>query len=224
MVDRESSDNYSKEKEGEYKESDEYQTSSEAEMEIDDEFAGQEPALHICNGYVHPDVLPLNQFTIKRAQHAGLGVPLLNFSKEFLTGIDQMQINENTYDELAKIVDLLKDLALPLLKNYGAPDVEIASFVSPDNGLNTVYLSSMHNGIIIVTTDEDDHPIVSDTNSQEIWRYLYGPSKIVENIVSMLIAVAEKHKSVKDDWISSFQKIKNLSQQVERGIHGESRK
>jgi hypothetical protein len=80
-----------------------------------------------------------------------------------LAGINQMQIEENTYDELAKIIDLLKDLALPLLKNYGAPNVEIASFVSPDNGLNTVYLSSMHSGIIIVTTDENGHPIIRDT-------------------------------------------------------------
>jgi hypothetical protein len=202
-------------------ETDEHQTSPESDMEIEDDFADQVDDLHICKGYVQPEVLPLNQSTIKRAQCAGTGVPLLNFSKEFLTGIVQMQIKENTYDELAKIVDLLKDLALPLLKNYGAPNVEIASFVSPDNGLNTVYLSSMHSEIIIVTMDENGHTIVSDTKSQEIWRYLYQPSKIVENIVSMLIAVAEKHKSVKDDWISSFQKIRLLSQ---REIHGELQK
>lgn len=189
-----------------------------------DEFANREDELHICKGYVQPEALPLNQFTIKRAQYVGIGIPLLKFSEGFLVSINQMQIKENTYDELAKIVDLLKDLALPLLGNYRAPNVEIASFVSPDNGLNVVYLSSMHSGIIIVTTDENGHQIVSDTNSQEIWRYLYRPSKIVENIVSMLIAVAEKHKSVKEDWISSFQKIKDLSQQIEREIHGGSRK
>lgn len=181
---------------------------------MEDEFGNQEHNLHTCKGYVQPEALPLNQSTIKRAHYAGIGTSLLNFSEGFLAGMNQMQ-KENTYDELAKIVDLLKDLAFPLLKNYGAPNVEIASFVSPDNGLNIIYLSSMHSGIIIVTTDENGHPIVSDTNSQEIWRYLYGPSKIVENIVSMLIAVAEKHKSVKDDWISSFQKIRDLSQRVE---------
>lgn len=218
MVNSESPGNYSKEKGGKRNEPDEYQTSPESEIEMENEFADQEDDLHICKGYVQSEALSLNQSTIKRAQHAGLGVPLLKFSEGFLAGMHQMQINENTYDELAKIVDLLKDLALPLLKNYGAPNVEIASFVSPDNGLNTVYLSGMHSGIIIVTTDENGHPIVSDTNSQEIWRYLYGPSKIVENIVSMLIAVAEKHKSIKDDWISSFQKIRELSQ---REIHGE---
>lgn len=86
MADRESSDNYSKEKEGECNESNEYQTSSESEMEIEDEFAGQELALHICKGYVQPEVLPLNQSTIKRAQYVGIGVPLLNLSEGFLTG------------------------------------------------------------------------------------------------------------------------------------------
>jgi hypothetical protein len=50
-----------------------------------------------------------------------------------------------------------------------------------------------------VTTNENSSTIVSHIDSQEIWRYLYGPSKIVDNIVSMLIAVAEKHKSIKDD-------------------------
>jgi hypothetical protein len=158
--------------------------------------------------------LPLNQSTIKRAQCAGISVPLLDFSKEFLTGIDQMQIKKNSYDELAKIVDLLKDLALPLLGNYRAPNVEIGSFMSPDTGLmNVIYLSRMQGGIIIV--EENGHTIVSNMNSQEIWRYLYEPFKIVENIVSMLIVVAEKHKSIRDDWISSFQKIRDLSQQIE---------
>lgn len=194
----------------------------ESNMEVENEFTSQD--LHVCKEYVQPEILPLKLLTIKRAQYVGIGVQLLKFSEDFLAGINQMQINENTYDGLAKIVDLLKDLALPLLKNYGSPNVEIASFVSPDNGLNIVYLSSMHSGIIIVTADENGHPIVSDTNSQEIWRYLNEPSKIVENIVSMLIAVAEKHKSIKEDWISSFQKIRELSQQIEREIHGGSRK
>jgi hypothetical protein len=180
-----------------------------------DEFANREDELHICKEYVQPEALPLNQLTIKRAQYVGIDVLLLKFSEDFLAGINLMRVNENTYDELAKIVDLFKDLALPLLKNYGAPNVEIASFVSPDNGLNIVYLSSMHSGIIIVSMDENGHPIVSDTNSPEIWRYLNEPSKIVENIVSMLIAVAERHKKLKDDWISSFQKIRDFSQRIE---------
>lgn len=192
-------------------ESDEHQTLPESNMEMEDEFTNQADDLHICKGYVQPEVLTLNQFTIKRAQYAGVSVPLLNLSKGFLTGIIQMQIKENTYDELAKIVDLLKGLALPLLKNYCAPNVEIGSFVSPDTDHEyAIYLSTMHSGIIIVTMDENGHTIVRNTNSQEIWRYIYEPSKIVENIVSMLIAVAEKHKSLKDDWISSFQKIRDL--------------
>lgn len=186
---------------------DKHQTSPESNMETDDEFTNQEDDLHNCKGYVQPEALPLNQLTIKRAQYAGIGVLLLNFSEDFLAGINQMQIKENTYDELAKIIDLLKDLAFPLLRKYGAPNVVIGSFVSPDTGLeNVIYLSSSHSEIIIVTTDENGQPIVSDTNSQEIWRYLNEPSKIVINIVSMLIAVAERHKRIKDDWISSFRR------------------
>jgi hypothetical protein len=195
-------------------EPDEHQTLPESEIGMEDEFASQEDDLHICKGYVQPEALPLNQLTIERARHAGLGVPLLNFSKGFLAGINQMQIKENTYDDLANIIDLLKDLALPLLGNYRAPNVEIGSFMSPDTGLmNVIYLSRMQSGIIIV--EENGHTIVSNINSQEIWRYLYEPFKIVENIVSMLITVAEKHKSIRDDWISSFQKIRDLSQRVE---------
>jgi hypothetical protein len=198
----------------EMSEPDEHQTLPESDMEMEDEFANQEDDFHICKGYVQPEALPLNQLTIKRARHAGLGVPLLNFSKGFLTGTDQMEIKENTYDDLAKIIDLLKDLALPLLGNYRAPNVEIGSFMSPDTGLmNVIYLSRMQSGIIIV--EENGHTIASNMNSQEIWRYLYEPSKIVENIVSMLIAVADKHKSIRDDWIGSFQKIRDLCQQVE---------
>jgi hypothetical protein len=185
-------------------------------IEMEDEFGNQEHNLHACKGYVQPETLPLNQSTIKRAHYAGIGTSLLNFSEGFLACINQMQIKENTYDELARIVDLLKDLAFPLLKNYGSPNVEIASFVSSDTGLeNVICLSSMHSGIIIVFADENGQPIVSDTNSQEIWRYLNEPSEIVENIVSMLIAVTERHKRIKDDWISSFQKIRDLSQRIE---------
>jgi hypothetical protein len=200
----------------EMSEPDEHQTLPESDTEMEDEFDNQEHDLHICKGYVQPEALPLNQLTIKRTQNAGIGVPLLNFSKGFLAGIHQMQIKENKYNELAKIVDLLKDLAFLLLKNYGAPNVEIGSFVSPDTGLgNVIYLSSMKGGIIIVTMDKNSHTKVNDTNSKEIWRYLHGPSKIVANIVSMLITVAEKHKRIKDDWISSFQKIRELSQRIE---------
>jgi hypothetical protein len=185
-----------------------------SDIGIEDEFGNPEHNLHTCKGYVQPETLSLNQFTIKRARYAGIGEPLLNFSNGFLAGINQMQINENTYDELAKIVDLLKDLALPLLGNYRAPNVEIGSFMSPDTGLmNVIYLSRMQSGIIIV--EENGDTIVSNTNSQEIWRYLYEPFKIVENIVSMLITVAEKHKSIRNDWISSFQKIRDLSQRIE---------
>jgi hypothetical protein len=40
----------------------EHQT-PESDMEVEDEFANQEDDLHICKGYVQPEVLPLNQLT-----------------------------------------------------------------------------------------------------------------------------------------------------------------
>lgn len=71
-----------------------------------------------------------------------------------------------------------------------------------------IYLSEY--GIILEIIDPVNGREVRDTDPIEIWRYLYWPSKIVENTVSTFIAVAEKHKAIKDDWILSFQRIKDL--------------
>ena len=89
-----------------------------------------------------------------------------------------MQINENTYDELVKDCTFYSRFRFAFTEKLWCAKCRDRAFASPDNGPNIIYLSSMHIGIIIVTTDENGHPIINDTNLQEIWRYLYGPSKI----------------------------------------------
>ena len=85
----------------------------------------------------------------------------------------------------------------------------IGSFVSPDTGaLNTVYLSEY--GIDLETADPISGTEVHPTDPMEIWRYLYHPLNIIENLVSSLIAVTERHMSIKDDWLLSIQKVRDL--------------
>jgi hypothetical protein len=110
---------------------------------------------------------------------------------------------------MSKIVKAIQDAISPILVRYHTPNIEIGSFISPDTGaLNTVYLSEY--GITLKTTDQIEGIEVRPTDPSEIWRYIYPPSKIAENIVSTMIAVAEKHKSIKDDYVISFQRIIDL--------------
>ena len=205
----ESSDSYSKEKGIKCRESDEYRTSPESEMDLEDELADQEHDLHICNGYVEAKPMPLDYSTIMKAQEIGIIDSLLKCAENFLVGLEQLRIKENNYEEMAKIVSLLQDICRPIHKIFHAPNIVIGSFVSPDTGaLNTVFLTEY--GIILETVDPIKGREVRDSDPSEIWRYLYEPRKIVENVVSTFIAVAEKHKSIRDDWILSFQRIRDL--------------
>lgn len=164
---------------------------------------------HVCKGYVEVEHLPLDQSTIIRAEKAGIGELLFKLSKEVLAAVKQLGIKENTYEDVAKIVKVVQDAISPILGRYHAPKIEIASFISPDTGaLNTVYLSE--NGIILETVDQINGIEVCNTDPGEIWRYLYPPSKIVENIIFTMVAVAEKHRSIKDEWILSIQNVRDL--------------
>ena len=51
---------------------------------------------------------------------------------------------------------------------------------------------------------------VETIDAMEIWRYLYPPTRIIENIISTIIAVAEKHKNIENDWVLSFQRTIEL--------------
>jgi hypothetical protein len=167
--------------------------------------------LHVCRGYVQPTSLPLGRSTINRAREAGLD-QLFQFSTDCLDNFKLIEAYENSYEQQAQILDVVKDLALPILQGYGAPDVEMGNFVSPDTKFfNIVLLSQMHSGIILCTMDENERVIeIRNTPSTEIWRYLHPPSKIIENIISTLIAVAEKHRSKKDEWILVLRRIIDL--------------
>jgi hypothetical protein len=165
--------------------------------------------LHICKGYVEAEDLPIDQTTITRAQEVGISDLLLDGTENFLKGLEQLRIRENNYEEMAKIVNVLQDTFHPIQKKFHAPNIEIGSFVSPDTGaLNTVYLTEY--SIILETVDQINDIEVRDTDTSEIWRYLHPPSRIVENMVSTMIAVAEKHKDIKNDWIFSFKRIRDL--------------
>jgi hypothetical protein len=164
---------------------------------------------YICKGYVETECLPLDQTTIIRAQKVGIGELLVKLSEDILVEIEQLGITENNYEDMAKIVKAIQDAISPILVRYHAPNIEIASFISPDTGvLNTVCISEY--GITLKTTDQIEGIEVRSTDPSEIWRYIYPPSKIAENIVSTMIAVAEKHKSIRDDYVISFQKMRDL--------------
>jgi hypothetical protein len=164
---------------------------------------------HVWKGHVRVEALPLDHSTMKRAQEAGIGELLLKLSANVPAAVEQLGITEYNYEDMAKIVGAVQNAISSFHKRYHGPNIEIGSFISPDSGaLNTVYLSEY--GITLETTDQVNGREVRDIDPIEIWRYLYWPSKIVENVVSTMIAVAEKHKGINDDWILSFRRIGDL--------------
>ena len=166
--------------------------------------------VHLCEGYVRAEPLQLDHSTIERARKAGIGELLLKLSKDVLAAIEQLGIRENNYEDMSRFIDVLQEKLAPIQERFHTPNIVIGSFVSPDTGASdTIYLTEF--GIILETVDPINGGEVRKSDPNEIWRYLYPPSQIVENIVSMLIAVAEKHKSIKDEWILSFKGITDLS-------------
>jgi hypothetical protein len=45
----------------------------------------------------------------------------------------------------------------------------------------------------------------------EIWRYLADPLRIVEAVISAIIAYAERYQSVKDDWLFTLEDVEEHS-------------
>jgi hypothetical protein len=165
--------------------------------------------VHVCEGYVKAETLKLDYSTIERAQKAGIGGLIFKLFTDIMTAVEQLEIKENTYEDIAKIAKVIQDTVSPVLERYYAPGIELASFISPDTGaLNLVYLSEY--GMFLQTVNQIGETGVRATDPMEIWRYLYPPSKIIENIISTMIAVAEKHKNIKNDWILSCQRINEL--------------
>jgi hypothetical protein len=119
---------------------------------------------------------------------------------------------DNGYDDIAKIAENFADAAIPFLKRYQVKDVEVAHFQSNDSQEEfTIYLSEMHGGYILVEEDDNGEPSVRVTNANEIWRYLAEPCHIIEAVISAIISYAEKHKLIKDEWISTLEDIEETS-------------
>jgi hypothetical protein len=163
---------------------------------------------HHCKKFI-PDVqqLPISNETMERASKCGFNIS--DFVECCLKVIGQSDSNiANDYDSLAKIAENFADAAIPFLKRYQITDVEVARLQLNDTREEfTVYLSVMHGGYIIVKHDEKGEPSVRTTNASEIWRYLAEPCHIIQAVISAIIAYAEKHNSIKNDWLFTLEDI-----------------
>jgi hypothetical protein len=170
--------------------------------------------IHHCKGYVEEvEQLSLSYETIKRANRCGFNV--VDFADCCLKTIKH-NVNGNSYDDLAKVVDGFTDAVIPFLRKYEVKDIEVARFQSSDtHGDFVVYLSEQHSGYIIVESDENGEPSVRVTKGMEIWRYLNDPIHIVEAVISAIIVYAEKHQSIKDKWLFTFEDIEEISRVTE---------
>ena len=166
--------------------------------------------LHHCKGYVeNAQHLSLSRETSQRAKRCGFNV--VDFSDSCLRTITH-NVSGNSYDDIAKIVDIFADVAILFLKKYKIKDIEITRFHSSDSQEEfIVYLSETHGGYIVVEEGENGEPSVRGTNGDEIWRYLGQPLHIVEAVISAIIAYAEKHQSVKENWLYTLEDMEEIS-------------
>ena len=74
----------------------------------------------------------------------------------------------------------------------------------------------MHGGYIMVKEDENGEPTVRITKTSEIWRYLSEPLHVIEAVISAIIAYAEKHQSIKNQWLFTMEDIGEISRLTER--------
>jgi ADP-ribosylglycohydrolase len=173
--------------------------------------------LHHCTGYIENiDHLEICKETIQRANNCGFKIS--DFADCCLKAINHnISSTDNGYDDLAKVVESFAAVAILLLKKYQVKDVEVAHFKSNDTQEEfTVYLSEMHGGYIMVKEDENGEPTVRITKTSEIWRYLSEPLHVIEAVISAIIAYAEKHQSIKNQWLFTMEDIGEISRLTER--------
>jgi hypothetical protein len=175
-------------------------------MENDKESTG----VHHCKGYVdNVPHLSLSRETSQRAKRCEFDV--VGFANSCLKTITH-NADGNSYDDIAKIVDIFADVTILFLKKYRIKDIEVARFHSNDSQEEfAVYLSETHGGYIIVEEDENGDPSVRSTNGNEIWRYLGKPLHIIETVISAIVAYAEKHQSVKENWLYTLEDMEEVS-------------
>jgi hypothetical protein len=166
--------------------------------------------LHHCKGYIeNVQHLSLSIETYKRAEKCGFNI--VDLADSCLKTITH-NVNGNGYDDMAKIADAFADVAILFLKKYQVKDIELARFHSGDTHEEFIIcLSETYGGYIVGNVDENGKVTVRTTNGTEIWRYLGEPLDIVETVISAIIAYAEKHQYVKEEWLSTFEDIGEIS-------------
>lgn len=168
--------------------------------------------IHHCKGYIeNVQHLSLSIETSQRAKRCGFNV--VDFADSCLKTITH-NVNGNSYDDMAKVVNAFADVAILFLKKYQTNDIEVARFQSGNSQQEfTVYLSETYGGYIVVNEDENGKPSVRDTDGNEIWRYLGEPLHIIETVISVIVAYAEKHQSVKEKWLFTLEDIEEISRE-----------
>ncbi|HEY9386165.1 MAG TPA: hypothetical protein VIP70_03945 [Nitrososphaeraceae archaeon] len=179
--------------------------------EKEDPEISQESSQHIhhCKGYIEDiESLPICRGTIQRAKKCGFNT--LEFAESCLNAINQDVTDENTYEDIAKVVQSFANASMPFLEKYQVKDIEVGRFqIRYTSAKAVVYLSQMQKGIILVEFDANAEYSVRTTDTEEIWRYLDEPRHIIEAVLSTIMAYAEKHKAIKDEWILTLQNIKD---------------
>jgi hypothetical protein len=168
--------------------------------------------LHHCKGYLDEiESVPICTETMERAKKCGFNP--IEFAESCLNAINEnVTSNENTYEDIAKVVQSFANSSMPFLEKYQVKDIEVGCFqIRYTNAEAVAYLSQMHQGFIVVEIDENGEHSVRTTDTEEIWRYLDEPSHIIQAVVSTIMAYAEKHKAIKDEWILTLQNIKDES-------------
>jgi hypothetical protein len=178
-------------------------------MENNEENTGKY-LIHHCKGYIENiPHLSLSRETSHRAEKCGFNI--VDFANSCLKAITH-NVNGNSYNDIARIVDVFADAAILFLKKYQIKDIEVARFNSIDGKDEfSVHLSETQGGYIVVSEDENGEPSVRITDGSEIWRYLDEPLHIIETVISAIIAYAEKHQSVKDNWLFTLEDIEEIS-------------
>ena len=168
--------------------------------------------LHHCSGYIeNVQHISLSKETSERAKRCGFDV--VGFAYSCLKTITH-NVTGNSYDDVAKIVDIFADVVILFLKKYQIKDIEIARFQSSDGQEElSVYLSETHGGYIVVSEEESGEKSVRVTDGNEIWRYLGEPLHIIETIISTIIAYAEKHQLIRDKWVYTLEDIEEISRE-----------
>lgn len=168
--------------------------------------------VHYCKGYVEKvEQLSLSYETIKRANSCGFNVT--DFADCCLKTIKH-DVKDNSYDSMAKIVDDFADVVILFLRKYKMKDIEVGRFQSSDIQEEfVVYLSETYGGYIIANNDENGRPSIRVTHGDEIWRYLGEPLHIIETLISAVVAYAEKHQSVKNEWLFTLEDIQEISRE-----------